>query len=58
MRVLCKFLLKELLNQSDDEITTTFEGYGDNIQELYDGIIAAINNDPGIMRKLNMAPRE
>ena len=57
MRVLCKFLLKELFDQSDEDIAATFENYGDNLRELYDGIIEAVNNDPGICT-LNMAPRE
>ena len=49
MRVICKFLMKELLDQKDEEIEATFDSYGDNLRDLYDGIIEAVNNEPGIM---------
>ena len=57
MRMLCSFLLRELLNQSEEEITMTFEGYGDNLRELYDGIIEAINNNPETLKSKHDASR-
>ena len=50
MRTLCAFLLRELLNQSEDDIAMAFESYGDNLRDLYDGIIVTINDEPGIMK--------
>ena len=50
MKMLCKFLLKELLDQTDEDIEATFVTYGDNLRDLYDVIIEAINNEPGIMQ--------
>jgi len=57
LRMLCSFLLRELLNQSEDEITMAFESYGDNLRDLYDGIIVAINDEPGIMKSKHDASR-
>ena len=46
MKVLCKSRLKELLDQTDEDIEATFESYGDNLRDLYDVIIEAVNNEP------------
>ena len=50
MRTLCAFLLRDLLNQSEEDIAMAFESYGDNLRDLYDGIIVTINEEPEIMR--------
>ena len=38
MKMLCKFLLQELLDQKDEDIEATFVTYGDNLRDLYDVI--------------------
>ena len=43
IRVLCDFLLRELLNNSDAEIDQAFKDYGSNYRDLYDNIIERIN---------------
>ena len=48
IKMLCKWLLQELLDQTDEDMETTFVAYGDNFRELYDTIIDSINNEPGI----------
>ena len=48
IRVLCDFLLRELLNNSDDEIDQVFKDYGPNHRDLYDNIIERINRAPEI----------
>ena len=50
IRMLCSFLLKELLNASNEEIEKVFKNYGDNYRDLYDNIIERINNDPTTIR--------
>ena len=35
----------------------TFEGYKDNLRELYDGIIEAINNNPETLKSKHDASR-
>ena len=50
MRTLCAFLLRELLDQSDEDIDQTFENYGDNLRDLYDNIIMMINAEPSNVR--------
>ena len=50
MKTLCAFLLRDLLNQSDEDIAMAFESYGDNLRDLHDGIIVTINDEPEIMR--------
>ena len=57
MKMLCKFLLKDLLDQTDEHIEATFEVYGDNLRDLYDVIIEAINNEPGIMQRKHSVTR-
>ena len=49
MEVLCGFLLKELLNNTADEINQVFDAYGNNTRDLHDNIIGQINNSPGTM---------
>ena len=39
IRVLCAFLLREILNNADDEIDQVFKDYGSNYRDLYDNII-------------------
>ena len=43
MQMLCRWLMKELLEQSDEDIDSTIASYGDNWRELYDSVIDAIN---------------
>ena len=50
LRTLCAFLLKDLLDQSDDDIQQAFENYGENFRDLYDNIITMINAEPSNMR--------
>ena len=50
IRVLCNFLLRELLNNSDEEIEQVFKDYGSNYRDLYDNIIERVNNDPKTMQ--------
>ena len=57
MKMLCKFLLKDLLDQTDEDIEATFESCGDNLRDLYDVIIEAINNEPGIMQRKHSVTR-
>ena len=44
--MLCSFLLRELLNISNEEIEQVSKNYGDNYRDLYDNIIERVNNDP------------
>ena len=44
MRTLCAFLLRDLLNQSEEDINMAFENYGDNLRDL------SINEEPELMR--------
>ena len=46
IRVLCNFLLRELLNNSDEEIEQVFKDYGNNYRDLYNNSIEQINDDP------------
>ena len=46
LRVLCAYLLKELLNQTETEIEEAFVNYGENLRDLYDNIIVMINAEP------------
>ena len=55
--MLCSFLMRELLDVSEDDIAMAFESYGDNLRELYDGIIVTINDEPGIMKSKHDASR-
>ena len=50
IEVLCKFLLREFLNNDDDGISQAFEAYGDNAPDLYDNIIDQINKSPETMK--------
>ena len=50
MQMMCRWLMKELLEQSDEDIDSTIASYGDNWRELYDSVIDAINENPGIMK--------
>ena len=50
MKMLCKWLMQELLDQTDEDMETTFVAYGDNFRELHDTIIYSINSEPGIMQ--------
>ena len=49
LEMLCRFLLKEFLNNSSDESSKVFDAYGDNHRDLYDNIIHAINKSPDTM---------
>ena len=51
MKTLCAFLLRDLLNQSDEDINMAFVNYGDNLRDLYDGIIVQVNAEPDLMRE-------
>ena len=51
IRVLCDFLLREFLNNSDDEIDQVFKDYGSNYRGLYDNNIERINRAPEIMKQ-------
>ena len=51
IRVLCDFLLRELLNNVDKEIGQVFKDYGSNYRDLYDNIIERINRAPETMQK-------
>ena len=44
------FLLREFLNNSDDEIDQVFKDYGSNYTDLYDNIIERINRAPETMQ--------
>ena len=50
LRTLCAFLLKDLLDQSDEDIEQAFGNYGENLRDLYDNIIMMINAEPSNMR--------
>ena len=50
IRMLCSFLLKELLSTSNEEVEHVFKNYGDNYRDLYDNIIERVNKDPTIIR--------
>ena len=49
MQMLCRWLMKDLLEQNDEDIDSTIEAYGDNWRELYDSVIDAVNDNPEIM---------
>ena len=46
IKVLCDFLLRDLLNNSDEEVDQVFKDYGSNYRDLYDNIIERINRAP------------
>ena len=50
LRTLCAFLLKDLLDQSDEDVEQAFENYGGNLRDLYDNIIMMINAEPSNAR--------
>ena len=51
IKVLCDILLRELLNNSAEEINQVFKDYGPNYRDLYDNIIERINRAPETMQK-------
>ena len=51
IKVLCDFLLRELLNNSDEEVDQVFKDYGFNYRDLYDNIIERINRAPETTQK-------
>ena len=51
IKVLCDFLLRELLNNSDEEVDQVFKDYGSNYRDLYDYIIEQVNRAPETMQK-------
>ena len=57
MQMLCRFLLKDLLDQADEDIEATFRTYGDNVRDLYDVIIEAVNNEPATMQRKHSVSR-
>ena len=50
MKILCAYMLRELLNQPEYDINIAFENYGDNLRDLYDNIIVSVNAEPDIVR--------
>ena len=50
MRVLCNLLLRELLNNSDEEVEKVFKDYGSNYRGLYVNIIERVNHAPETMQ--------
>ena len=50
LRTPCAFLLKDLLDQSDEGVEQAFENYGENLQDLYDNITMMINAEPSHVR--------
>ena len=51
IRALCDLLLREFLNNSDDEIDQVFKDFGSNYRDLYDNIIERINRAPETMQQ-------
>ena len=50
LRTLCTFVLKDLLDQSDEDVEQAFGNYGENLRDLYDNIIMMINAEPSDVR--------